>query len=290
MAGRDRAFTGAFALIVSATACAIVVLATPRPVLPSQLPSLRLDGDALARQRNEDEASVGRAPRGPDVDALLAAYLDEGRAERSGPVRVEAEHARRRRTVELAEAVFARAERDEARALLVAVTSRALRALWGELSDADEARGLLGHFPKLLARYGYVDADGRLLAPELAVRTLYAARFNLLCGRGLLTDLTELERTAHDGWTALHVGALEPAQRADAARSFHALGGRYGAEADAIWRFQGGDAAGAAELLGQAYAGSGLLRLRNLALGASGAPTISGIWHIASNEATTLSR
>lgn len=277
MATKDRAFTGAFALIVSATACAVVVLAAPRAVLPSQLPALRLPRAALARQRAADEALRARAPAGADVDAFLDAYREEGRLEVTGAVDETAYAAHRARLGALARDMFARLRPEEARALRLSLTEQALGALRGEPSEADHPRALLGRFPELLARYGYVDAAGRRLAPELAVRALYAARFNLICGRGLQEGMTPLEQTAHEGWTALHAGALAPAQRAEAARRFRALGGRYGMEAEAIWRHQGGDAVGASALLQQAYARTGWLRLRNLALGALDAASIGGI-------------
>ena len=44
-----RAFSACFALLATALACSIVVIAAPRPVYPSQLPPLRLSPALVAR-------------------------------------------------------------------------------------------------------------------------------------------------------------------------------------------------------------------------------------------------
>ena len=265
-APRDRAFTGVFALLASATACAIVALSAPRPVEPSRLPALRLPPAQLERQQREDAALRQRVPTGPDVDALMRLYRAEGEAEHAHESDPEQRDARRRALAMAAAKVFGRLDVAAARALMLHTSERALAALRGELADAAEARGLLGVVPSLLARYGYHEDDGSERGPRLALRAFYAARFNLICERPLLASFSLLERTAHAGFSALHAGGLEPTQRARAAADFAALGGIDGVEADAIWRFQGGSRTEALKLLRHAHARSGMLRLRNMAL------------------------
>ena len=265
-APRDRAFTGAFALIASATACAIVAISAPRPVEPSRLPALYLPAAQLARQQREDAALRASVPSGPEVDALMRLYRAEGEAELVRE-RDPASRDDRRSALGLAAAkLFGRLDDAAARALMLHVSERALLALRGELSDAAEARGLLGVFPSLLVRYGYTDAAGRAQAPSIAIRAFYAARFNLICERPLLASFSVLERIAHAGFNALHGSGLEPSKRAQSARELARLGGSGGVEADAIWRYQGGAREEALALLRREHTATGALRLRNMAL------------------------
>jgi hypothetical protein len=261
----ERVFTATFALIVSAIACAIVVLAAPRPVAPAQLPALRLDRTQVAAQAKRDEATSVRAPRGADIDALLRLYRAEGRAEATGDTDFERLHTRRAELAFASRTLFARLTAQEAFALVTAITTRALAALRGELDDADEARGLLGGFPALLAQYGYADARG-LRAPVPAVRGFYKERFNLICERPRGSYLTALEQKAYDGFNALHAGGLPPELRAAAARAYEKQGGEHGAEANAIWMFQAGMRREALAIFRREYGHTHSLRLRNMAL------------------------
>ncbi len=266
-----RAFRAAFALLATAVACSVVVLVAPRPVFPERLPALRLSAARVEAQLAQDRALAARAPRGPDVDRLLALYREEGKAElvpssdltRANELRAEVKRA--------AGALFARLGPERTRALIAVTVEAALAALRRGDQD-DDARGLLGNFRSFLVRYGYLDVQGTLVAPEIALRAFYKARFNLICERPLAEDLAPIEIQAYQGWNALHASGLAAERRAAAARAFHEAGGAYSAEALAIWAYQGGSREEARALLRSEYERSGALRLRNMALYALHAP------------------
>jgi len=306
---RDRSFTLVFFLLAVTLSCSIVVLLAPRPVQPSQLPSLRLDRAAVDAQRTRERQLVLRArsfERDADVQQLLALVRAEGLAELEPFPDREALRARRVELASLAQRVFVRLGAEGTRAWFASVTELAITALHAPASasappaptpppvgtvepalptsaptgdarsasamstrSTDEAsRGLLGDFPTLLARYGYADADGRVWAPALAIRTLYKARLNLICERPLDTDLTPIELQAYEGYNALHAGPMPPQRRAKAALAFQRAGGHHGTEAAAIWLYQGGGQERAVAMLREEYERTGLLRLKNLVLGA----------------------
>lgn len=277
----ERAFTGAFALLVTALACSIVVVLAPRPVQPSQLPSLRLPRAAVEAELTRDHELAKRARafmQDTDVEHVLSMYRQEGLAELASEVDMASLANKRQELSSSGDRLFTRLGVDRTRALIAWTTERALLA-WASGADSDEARGLLGGFPSLLARYGYVyapvvaSAGGHVdtprgfgQAPMLAVRTLYKARFNLIFERALDRDLRPLELMAYEGFNALHASGMPAERRARAAQAFFRVGGHDGAEAAAIWMYQGGARGPALALLRSEYARTGALRLRNMAL------------------------
>jgi len=266
----ERTFTAAFALLATALSCSIVVVLAPRPVQPSQLPALRLDPREVAAALVVDQQRAERArafERDPDVLHLLSLYRAEGLSELQDGVDMNAVGERRRELAASAELLFTRLGAERTRALIAATTERAMACLAGNRDSAD-ARGLLGSFPALLTRYGYVDRARRGYgqAPTLAVRTLYKARFNLITERPLERDLSAVELQAYEGFNALHAAGLPGERRAHAAQTFFRAGGHDGAEAAAIWLWQGGGREQALSLLRSEYRKSGRLRLRNMAL------------------------
>jgi hypothetical protein len=276
----ERAFTGAFALLVTALACSIVVVLAPRPVQPSQLPALRLPRAAVAAElaRDHELARSARAfVRDPDVEHVLSLYREEGLVELDREVDMASLANKRQELSSSGDKLFTRLGVERTRALIAWTTERALSA-WASGAESSEARGLLGGFPSLLARYGYVHtpvarAGARVdtprgfgEAPKLSVRTLYKARFNLIFERPLDRDLRPLELLAYEGFNALHASGLPAERRARAAQAFFRVGGHDGAEAAAIWMYQGGAREPALALLRSEYARTGALRLRNMAL------------------------
>jgi hypothetical protein len=266
----ERAFTAAFALLATALSCSIVVVLAPRPVPPSQLPPLWLDSqrvEAALAHDHELAASAHALVKEPEVTRFLQLYRDEGLSELADDVNLSALGERRRELSASADRLFTRLGVERTRALIASTTERAMQALAGH-GDSTEARGLLGSFPGLLSRYGYVDAARRGFgqAPPLSVRTLYKARFNLICERPLERDLQPIELQAYEGFNALSAAGLSPERRAQAAQTFFRVGGRDGAEAAAIWQFQGGAHGQALALFRSGYERTGLLRLRNMAL------------------------
>jgi len=277
----ERAFTGAFALLVTALACSIVVLLAPRPVQPSQLPSLRLPRAAVEAElaRDHELAKSARAfVDDPEVQHVLSMYREEGLAELASEVDMASLAAKRQELSSGGDRLFTRLGVERTQALVAWTTERALEA-WASGADSSEARGLLGGFPSLLARYGYTHAPsvagggarvetprGFGEAPLLSVRTLYKARFNLIFERALDHDLRPLELMAYEGFNALHASGMPAERRARAAQAFFRVGGHDGAEAAAIWMYQGGARGPALALLRSEYARTGALRLRNMAL------------------------
>ena len=260
----DRAFLGACALLFTAVACTVVVLATPRMVEPLNLPALRLDAGKVKRQLQEDAALSAEAPRGADVDRLLKLYRAEGIDELAPHVDGGRLAERRAELSIVAREVAARVGERGLRAVREATLERALKALQGEL-ELREAQSLLGRFPALLEQYGFVDSEGRLRAPLIAVRAFYKTRFNDICQRMRTQDLSEIERQALEGFMALHASGVA-GLRANAARAFRDAGGADASEALAVWLYHTGQSTAARTLLRRAYEQTGALRLRNMAL------------------------
>jgi hypothetical protein len=269
---RDRAFTAAFALLATALACSIVVLYAPRPVLPSQLPALRLDAARVARQAEQEQALRASGQRllpDPAREELTAAYLEEGLVELEPRVDQAQVQQQREQRSQLTRKVLASLGRQgfaAYRALLVEEAMRALYSEQAEARDSDRARGLLGGFPALLERYGYADAAGQLVAPPLSVRSFYKARLNLIFERPVTEGFSAIELQAYEGFHALHAGGLPPELRAQAAARFYRAGGQDGAEAFGIWLFHGGQLDDALALLGKAAATGHTLASRNMML------------------------
>lgn len=260
---RDLTFTAAFSLIAVLTACAVVLIALPRAVEPVHLPPLVLDAEMVRAALARDAELAEKVPQDKRVDELYELYLAEGRAELEGTKGALKTAARRTRLGQLSRAVFASIGADGVLALRARATERFMRALMGELPDAHEARGLVGDFPNILRRYGLLAADLTVFAPELCVRAMYKARWNMIHELSLHEHFEPSDILAYEGWNALHAGLLAPARRLEAARLFHAAGGRHGAEAYATWLYQSGAPEQARALLEEAYARTGQLRLRN---------------------------
>jgi hypothetical protein len=260
---RDSTFTAVFSLLVTLMGCAVVVLTMPRPVEPTNLPPLVLDASAVAAQRKEDLAFAARLPGGDDVKELLARYLDEGRGERAG-VDGSIDIAERHGMFRLMfRRVFARVGEPGVLSLRAAATERFMQALRGELPPGAEVDGLIGNFGELLVRYGLVDAQLTVIAPEASLRAMYKARWNIMHDRAPREGLTKLDIQAYEGWNALCATNLAEPRRLEAARLFYEVGGRHGAEAFAILLYRARALPEAEKLYGRARKTDGALRLRN---------------------------
>lgn len=262
---RDRAFTATFALIATAIACTIVLLYAPRPVEPRDLPALRLDPRSVAEALAADRQLAKRAPKSAEVERMVALYTREGLSELAPAIDQYKLANEREEFAIAARRAFSGLNDEAARSLLASLTERAMDALRGAL-PLRESQGLLGLFPQQLRRYGYIDASGERLAPELAIRALYKARINLFCERPRDAALLPVERQALHGFLALHASALPRSERALAAKAFYDAGGHASDEALAVWMYRGGARTQARALLQRAYQQSGALRLRNMAL------------------------
>jgi hypothetical protein len=262
-APRDSTFTAVFSLLVTLMGCAVVVLTMPRPVEPVNMPPLVLDASAVAAQRAADETLAANLPAGKDVEELRARYLDEGRAERTVNPGTSGMAERRGEFKLLARRVLARVGSQGALALRAEATERFMRALRGELSAGPELDGLVGNFLTVMGRYGLVDAELTVVAPEATVRAMYKARWNIVHERPPRDGLTRLDLQAYEGWNALHATNLSAARRLEAARVFYEVGGRHGAEAYAIAAYRARALGEAEKLLIAAQKQQSSLRVRN---------------------------
>ncbi len=265
--GRDRQLTAVLALITTATACAMFVLATPRAIVPVELPPLVLDADRVEKAIAADAALAERAPGGLDVDELHARYLEEGVAERGGVEEMGDVKARQYGTRALAARVFARVGPAGVNALRASGVADFLRALRGETQDEHEIAGALGDFPQLLKDYGLIDAEGHTLAPELSLRAMAKARWNLIHGLPVGEGLSPIEVQAFEGYIALHAATAPSGRRAEAASAFHKAGGKRSAQAHATWLFHGGRVKEAVSMMESAHALRPALSTRNYLIG-----------------------
>ncbi len=268
---RDRTFTAAWALILTVVSCTVLVLATPRALVPTELPTLVLDPLRVRSAILRDEGLAQKAPGGLDVDELEARYLAEGLAERGPPEEMSRAQGRAYHTRRLAQSVFKRVGPQGVQALRASALLHSLRAFHDEIKDAREREGLLGSLPIMLRTYGVVDDEGRLLAPELSLRAAFKARWNLILGLKANAGFSAIEVQALEGFVALHAGAAPPARRAHPARDFFAAGGHRAAEAYAIWLYHGGRVRDALTMMKRARVVRPELATRNFEIGIAAA-------------------
>jgi hypothetical protein len=260
---QGRAFTSTLALLSAAVACAVVLIAVPRPV-PLALPALVLPAAEVRAALARDRELAAGAPTTPAAvamyDLLLAAGQQElGRRAPEGPWQYRAHRVEKAALAEFGEAGV--------RALRARATERFMRALAGELEDRVEAEGLCGGQRDLLTQHGYLWVGGRLLAPALSVRATYKGRWNMIFGRAPSFDLSPIERLAYEGFRGLEARNMPEEQRGLALAAYAEGGGRRGAEALAIWAAFSGQSAALVERGRATGFASTELRLRNMALG-----------------------
>jgi hypothetical protein len=262
----ERGFLTTCGVLLVALACSIVVIAAPRPVQPSRLPALRVPLAEGSRAFGDSALD----PRTPLPKAAWFAkwyelYSEAGLNEREKAVDLRMVDAQKKELAKLTREHFAALGRQGARALMDAVTARALDAL-PRSHPPSEAYGLLGGFPELLLKYGYSTDTRNPIAPPRAIEVLYRQRFNLICERPIDSDIDDYDRLLAEGWIALHGQLLPPERRVQAAQAFAKLGGIDAREALAVWLHQGELNAEAMALLQHEYKRTGALRLRNMLL------------------------
>lgn len=267
---RDPAFTQFFTLVACFVGCATVFLTLPRAVLPQTLPVLMLDAQAVRDARDRDARVAEAALSSADAEALKKLHnlhLAIGRDEVRLPAHYDAS---------LHRALWTQAERlspevrDRAR---IDSTDGALACLEAGVEPPEQNQetqctsGLLGGFAEQLVRYGLRGEAGTRRAPEMSVRAAYKIRWNMLHQRPRLEGLARVEEQAFFGFVALHAQKIPLVERAQAAGSFYEAGGDRGAEAYAVFLFQGGAAEEARALLEHALEQRFELRLRNFSRG-----------------------
>jgi hypothetical protein len=267
--GTGRAERVGLILAIVVPAALVAYWASPRPARPSEMPPLALSApevrasiareDALAAEARDDELEEHRR-RLYLEDGLHEVHADETREEAA---------ARRREMSSVVHEII-EAGGDEAiarsRARDVQRMLPALRST-GQGADlnATERASELGLFPLMLSRYGAV-VDGRRVAPEIVIRTLFAARWNAMHGRPMTEGMDELRLRAYHGWLALEGGEAPLGMRRTALDRYASVHGARVFEAQGTLEYEAGDFVDARAAFERAFTLSGSLRLRNHAL------------------------
>jgi len=242
-----------------------VALALPRPVAPTETPGLSLSVSAAAEARALDEARAEDAPSGLVAETLLDAYYRHGNAEHFGTN--EESFRQDRRSIARAAALLTEEHGDEALlAIQASVVGRLDDALAGRMEEAERV-AFLGNFEQILSTYGLVD-EGRWLAPDVAVRALFKARFNAALRQDLTLGLHPIELEAYWGWLALEARDAPTDRRIEALGEYERVHEAPAHEARGVLLFQAGRFIDSAEAFEAAYAETGSMRLRNHALAA----------------------
>jgi hypothetical protein len=251
-------------------------LATPQPVAPWEMPSLVLDRDDVLDSIRFDQALAGEASDSAEAVTLQSLFLEHGRAEADPPYAVQ-EYDRRQAAIHHAIEELIDAEGPAA---LDAQRAKAVDEFVDVFYETrgiprnDYEVGVLGGFPVIAERYGLI-VDGKIIAPELTVRSLYKGRWNAIHRRPLQDGFSQIELQAYWGWLALHGWGRPLPQRIDALVAFKEADGYGVNEAAALFDLLNGHPERAAKSLDALYQDLGELRLRNLSMGASHAALLS---------------
>lgn len=244
---------------------AIVALAAPRPVAPTETPGLVLSPDVAIEARERDRELAAEAPTGIPAETVLDAYRRHGLAERSG-TNPETYRYDRRSIVRATALLREEGGENAISALRAAVTEHLDEGLRGTLDAADQD-ALMGTFIETMSSYGIID-DGEWRAPDVVVRTLFKARFNAALRLELTEGLSPVELEAYWGWLAFEAHDAPTDRRLEALRGYEQVTGTTQLEALGTLLFQAEQYLAAAEAFEGAYRETGNLRLRNHALAA----------------------
>ena len=250
--------------------------ASPRPAPPSEMPTLALPASEVRASIAAEDALAERAPDDALEQRRRRLYLEHGLREVHADDAPEAAAARRAEIDAVMAEIAAEGE-DQIAAMRAADVTRMLPALRstgqdGAL-DATERAQELGLFPQMLRRYGAI-ADGRRVAPEIVLRTLFAARWNAIHGRPMTEGMDETRLRAYHGWLALEGGEAPLSMRRAALDHYGEVGGPRVFEARGVLETRAGDLSTARQAFERAYAMSGSVRLRNHALSCEVALTL----------------
>lgn len=259
----------AIALFVLATACAGLWLARPRATIPEETPTLVLSEPLVARAVTADAEAAREAPRTSAAKALRELFDKQGEMELVGSENVTVSASRRAQLVRGWRALVAESSEAAALRLRSEATREFDAALELKLPEA-RARVVIGGLANMLQREG-ASLDGELTAPRFVVRTLFKARWNLLCGLAPTYRFEPIELQAYFGWQALHAERLPIPQRVGALQSYAKAGGGRIHEALGVLYYAHGEFDLAAEALNTAYEATPSIRLRNYLLGARAA-------------------
>jgi hypothetical protein len=249
---------------------------SPRAAIPLELPPLVLGAAEVREAIEAERALASRAPSSELALRRRALYDERNRAELGSEPR-DAVEARRRELGRLL-ILIARDEGDDAIAAMRAADAERMIAALAGHGDPEERAAALGRFPAALARWGAV-VGTRRVAPELVIRTLFAARWNLVHAREQTEGLEGVALRAYHGWLAFHGDAADLGLRLAALDAYAAAGGLHADEARGAFAWQAGEWDAAAAAFTRAHEATSSVRFRNHAqaaveasLGAGGLP------------------
>jgi hypothetical protein len=260
---------GASALFVLGVACAALLFALERSVVPSELPPLVLPEGPVRAVVAADAQTARNAPKGVQADALRALYVEQGEAEARG-TEDAGSYFERRKALETG---YRALSRKLGAAAMLALRAQAVEELEAALAlqlPEARAKATLGAMTRVLEREG-ATRDGYIVAPMFVVRTLHKARWNILHGLDPDQDFEHVEKRAFYGWQALCSEHVSLRRRVEALHGYAKAGGDHVEEALGVLLYRLGDYAQAARALQDAYHAHPNLRLRNYALAARAA-------------------
>ena len=237
----------------------------PRAAPPIELPPLVLASDEAAAARAAAIALAATEPTGGATGRRRDLYHEMGVAELRGaepPAELDRRHALLGAAMD---AIVAEHGEEAIAAMRAADVERGLAALADADMEPRERAGAIGGFPRALERWGAM-VDGRVRAPEIVLRALFAARWNAIHRRPSTDGLAPIERAAYHGWLALEAPTAPTALRHEALARFAEAGGHHALEARAFLAWGAGELDAAAELYDRASAATSSIRLRNHAL------------------------
>lgn len=247
-------------LIVTAftIGCSAIVLSVPTPIAPHR-PTLSTSTHTYPFERVDSD----------NAKRVRELYLTQGHAEAGGGESNDTFDARRD---EMKKAVSTLSKEDignlRNQAIHELLPTLARLQSSGESTTADD-NGILGSFPKMLARYGLAQ-NGQLRASDFVVQSLFKARWNSIHHLPLTDGFSDAEHYAYSGWLAIE--SAQPIQvRQEALAKLEQLKSTPQMKADlletkAYMAFQQKSYAEAATWYNKAFEATASNRLRNHAL------------------------
>lgn len=254
----------ALALLGLSIACAAFLFVQPRPVAPRELPCLTLPAELVEAAIAADTRAAAAAPDTPQTRALQALMAAQGEAEDRGFETGELTEQRRQALRD----AFAMLVAELGEPAVLRLRAKAALALEDALElrlPVTERKRVIGGFTDALALDG-VTRNGYRVAAPFVIRTLYKARWNVLCGLSPAHAFARIEQRAYFGYQALHAERLSLTRRIEALYPYGLAGGQDVQEALGVLLFRAEEYEDAARALQAAYRERGSLRLRNYTL------------------------
>jgi hypothetical protein len=254
--------------------------ASPRAARPSEMPPLVLPAIDVRRSIAREDALAEQVVDDEREERRRHLYLEHGLREVHADDAPEEAVTRRIQIESVVREIVENGGDDAIAAARARDITRMLPALRATGQDAEldatERASELGLFPSMLARYGAI-VDGRRVAPEIVLRTLFAARWNAIHGRPMTEGMDDVRLRAYHGWLALEGGDAPLSMRETALDHYAAAHGSRVFEARGVLLFEAGELVEARQSFARAYELTGSVRLRNHALACEAALAASGL-------------